>query len=352
MKSWRKAVRALVLIIILAIVFVVIAHLVGSAWNRRTPDGGINESMVLDINGSKQWINIYGQNKENPVLLYLHGGPGSATSAIDYAFVRKWSDIYTVVTWDQRNCGKSYDPSQKDLVLTRKILMEDGKELTEFLRKHLGVEKITLLGHSWGSLYGANLVLAYPQYYNLFIGTGQMVDPLENEKLFKQIARNWAEGDAEAMDLVEKLESESLNKEYFEARNELLERLGYGMMKDGADYPLLTTVAFNPNYSLADWWAYFRRDGSAYLNFLQSDEYEAFSLIGKFVYEVPYININGDKDYQANYQFAQKYFDALDAPKKDMVIMENTSHGLLESKSEEFSEILHAIFEKYQFVYQ
>lgn len=122
----------------------------------------------------------------------MHGGPGSATSEIDYAFTRKWADIFTVVTWDQRNCGKSYDKNQNNIKLTREIFMEDGKEMTEFLRKYLGVDKISILGHSWGSSYGANLVQAYPNYYNLYIGTGQIVDIVENEKAFKEEAIKWA----------------------------------------------------------------------------------------------------------------------------------------------------------------
>ena len=122
----------------------------------QTPDGGINKSMYIDVNGTRQWINIYGKDMDNPVLLYLHGGPGSATSDIDYAFTRKWSDVYTVVTWDQRNCGKSYDAGQNDTVLTRELFMADGKEVTEFLLNYLLKDKITILGHSWGSIYGAN----------------------------------------------------------------------------------------------------------------------------------------------------------------------------------------------------
>ena len=97
---------------------------------------------------------------------YLHGGPGSSTSAIDYAFTRKWADVYTVVTWDQRNCGKSFHAEQNETVLTKELFMQDGKALTEFLLDYMGREKLTILGHSWGSCYGANLVLAYPEYYD------------------------------------------------------------------------------------------------------------------------------------------------------------------------------------------
>ncbi len=91
---------------------------IGQKIYNRTPEDGINEEMYVDINGTKQWISIYGQDKDNPVLLYLHGGPGSSTSSYDYVFTRKWSDVYTVVTWDQRNCGKSYSSDQNDTALT------------------------------------------------------------------------------------------------------------------------------------------------------------------------------------------------------------------------------------------
>ncbi|MBY0584445.1 alpha/beta hydrolase [Murdochiella sp. Marseille-P8839] len=338
--------------IFMLLILVVIAHVVGRAWNKRTPRDGINESMVVDVNGSRQWINIYGQNKKNPVLLYLHGGPGASTSAVDYVFTRKWSDIYTVVTWDQRNCGKSYDASQNDFVLTKAILLEDGKQITEFLRKHLGVDKITILGHSWGSLYGANLVQMYPQYFTLFIGTGQLVDPVENEKAFKEAAAKWAESDTEAMQLVEKLKPEEMDQEYVDARNSLLTKFGYSMMKDGTDYNFLTTVLFNPHYSLTDWLVYLQEDSRGYLEFFRSDALEDFSIKDKFVYSVPYININGDMDFQANYQLAQNYYEGVIAPAKGMIIMKNTSHGLLESKSEEFSNVVHDIFEKYKRLYK
>lgn len=65
-------------------------------------------------------------------------------------------------------------------------------------------------------------------------------------------------------------------------------------------------------------------------------------------YPIPYVNINGDMDYQANVELAQAYFDAVRAPQKDLYLMKNASHGLLELKSEEFSELLHQVSKKYR----
>ncbi len=340
-----KILKWAALAVLALVVLLLLVRAAGRAIYGRTPDGGINESMVIEINGTEQWINIYGQDRDNPVLLYLHGGPGSATSDIDYAFTRKWADVYTVVTWDQRNCGKSYDPKQNDTVLTRQLLMTDGKEVTEFILDYLSKDRITVLGHSWGSIYGANLVLEYPEYYACFIGAGQLVDCLENEEAFRQQAILWAAGDSETMQLVQQLTPGCLTTEHIGAKNAILQKYGFDMMVNGSDYNLFTTVLFNPNYSLADWIRYFNRDMRVYLDFLASGEFASFSLKDRVDYPVPFYNINGDRDYQTNWQLAQAYFEAVNAPYKQMFLMEHMTHGLLESDSEGFSALVHQIAE-------
>lgn len=264
-----KVLKKLVCIFLILIALILILHYIGSLINKRTPTGGINEFMYVEINETKQWINIYGENKNNPVLLYLHGGPGSSTSEIDYAFTRKWADIFTVVTWDQRNCGKSYNKSQNNITLTKDMLMEDGKEMTEFIKSYLNVDKITLLGHSWGSIYGANLALAYPDCYNLFIGCGQLVDIVGNEEAFKKEAIKWAKNDEETLKLLEKVHPEDITPDSIKAKNKILKKYGYNIMKDGADYFFSATILFNPNYSVKDWFSYFKRDKEMYLEFFE-----------------------------------------------------------------------------------
>lgn len=333
-----------VLLVILALIAAFfLVRAVGKFIYSQTPNGGINESMYIEVNGTKQWINIYGEDIDNPVLLYLHGGPGSATSDIDYAFTRKWADVYTVVTWDQRNCGKSYDEGQNDVVLTRDLFMTDGKEVTEFIQEYLSKDKITILGHSWGSIYGANLALEYPEYYECFIGSGQLVDCLENEEAFKQEAALWTQDDEEALKLVEQLTPGNMSMEHINAKNTIMQKYGYDMMVNGSDYNLIATIIFNPNYSVADWLNYFKRDMSIYLDFFASEEFASFSLKDRVDYQMPFYNINGDKDYQTNCQLGQEYFEKVKAPYKQMYLMENMTHGLLESDSEGFSEIVHQI---------
>ncbi|MCM1315071.1 MAG: alpha/beta hydrolase [Prevotella sp.] len=333
------------IILLSIIVIFLICRFIGQKVNSKTLTDGINENMYVDINGTKQWISIYGQNKDNPVLLYLHGGPGSSTSLYDYAFTRKWSDVYTVVTWDQINCGKSYSSDQNDTILTYDLMMSDSIEITKYLLDYLGKDKITLLGHSWETYLGSNLALQYPEYYECYIGTGQLVDFYQNEVAFKEEAVKWVGNDKEDKQLIEKLTIGDFSMEYYGARNALMEKYRYDIFADGTDYNLITTQIFNPYYSLWDFYKYINADFSIYENFLNSEEFSKFSLLGKTDYQIPFYNINGDKDYQTNYLIAQEYFDSVIAPYKKMYIMKDTTHGLLESKSEEFSEILHEIAE-------
>ena len=329
---------------LLAVLFII--RWIGRGLNQRVPEGGVNTSMYVDVNGSKQWISIYGQDRNNPVLLYLHGGPGSATSLFDFAFTRKWSDVYTVVTWDQRGCGKSFDKSHPETI-TADIMMSDGKVMTEFLRDYLHVDKITLLGHSWGSYLGANLALAYPEYYEAFIGTGQFIDSDENERRLHEAALAWSENDLEGRGMVDAwARSREQGEDDFLLRSRIMDRYGYGMMKDGSDYNLFMTVLCNPYYSIQDMLDSIRYEDdmfTPYGAFVKSEGFREMSLLGRYDYAMPFYNIDGDMDYQTNFELACEYFSKVNAPEKELFVLKNATHGLLESRSEEFSGLVHRI---------
>lgn len=334
----------IVVLSLLAVLFII--RWIGRGVNRRVPEGGVNVSMCVDVNGSRQWIHIYGQDRNNPVLLYLHGGPGSATSLFDYAFTRKWSDVYTVVTWDQRGCGKSFDKAHP-ATITADIMMNDGKVMTEYLRDYLQVDKITLLGHSWGSYFGANLALAYPAYYEAFIGTGQVIDLEENERRLYEAALVWSENDPEGREIVDRwARSREQGKDDYLLRNRIMDRYGYGMMKDGRDYSFFLTVLCNPDYSIREILDSIRYGDNVfapYSSFLKSRGFLEMSLLGRYDYAMPYYNIDGDMDYQTNFELACEYFSKVNAPEKELLVMKYATHGLLESRSEEFSALLHRL---------
>jgi pimeloyl-ACP methyl ester carboxylesterase len=143
--------------------------------NINTPEG-IEVLEELAIGGSKQWISIRGLNRANPVLLMIHGGPGSPTMPISWAFQTPWEDFFTVVQWDQRGVGKNFlgaDTTALAPTMTVERMVTDAEEVTAHLRTRLGKDKIVVLGFSWGTQIGAHLARRRPEWLHAYVGVGQ-----------------------------------------------------------------------------------------------------------------------------------------------------------------------------------
>jgi len=139
-----------------------------------TPNG-IEQSGYVRIGGIDQWIQIRGEDKSNPVLLWLNGGPGYSVLSRTL-FFRGWEKYFTVVMWDQRGEGRSLEKSGAGIASTMTIprMAEDGIALADYVRKRLGKEHIILLGHSWGSILGVEMARRRPDLFSVYIGTGQV----------------------------------------------------------------------------------------------------------------------------------------------------------------------------------
>ena len=143
-----------------------------------TPEG-LEVLEEVSIGGSRQWISIRGLNRANPVLLMIHGGPGSTTMPISWAFQTPWEDFFTVVQWDQRAAGKNFrtaDTTALASTLTVDRMVSDAKEMVAHLRKRLGKDRIVVLGFSWGTQIGLQLAQRRPEWLYAYVGVGQYTD--------------------------------------------------------------------------------------------------------------------------------------------------------------------------------
>ncbi len=287
-----------------------------------TPDG-IDEAKYVEVGGIQQWITIRGEHRNNPVLLFLHGGPGDATNPWGYAGFRLWLKHFTVVQWDQRGAGRTFgknrDAAREAITLAR--MTQDGVELADVLRRHLRKNKIVLVGHSWGSILGVHMVKARPELFYAFVGTGQVGDP----------AASYTVAHRELLKKAEALKDERALRELREVGPPpYADGRGYGVQRrwsnffEGADAFIASMVGFAlgaPGYTLRDYndWL----DGqivSGERLVAQSSALEARTLAGDFA--VPVFVIQGVEDFTTPTSLARSFVDSIRAPAKAFVTIE------------------------------
>ena len=144
---------------------------------------GIDESGFVQIGGIEQWIAIQGQDRANPAILYLHGGPGEAQSPFLDQF-KPWQRDFTVVNWDQRGAGKTYEKNGEAAMPAFNLdrVVNDAIELAEYARKKLGKKKLILVGQSTGSLLGLKVAQRRPELFYAYVGTAQFVSVIRNSE--------------------------------------------------------------------------------------------------------------------------------------------------------------------------
>jgi len=150
-----------------------------------TPDG-IQESYKTKLGGVEQWVNVRGQDKGNPMVLFIHGGPASPLIPTIWQFQRPWEEYFTIVNYDQRGAGKSYgetDPATVSDSIHIQRYIDDAIELAEYLKTRYHQKKLILMGHSWGTVVGMGAALKRPDLFYAYVGVGQVISTHESERV-------------------------------------------------------------------------------------------------------------------------------------------------------------------------
>jgi pimeloyl-ACP methyl ester carboxylesterase len=287
--------------------------------------GGIDEAKYLKLGGIEQWVTIRGEDRANPVVLVLHGGPGDATNPWGYAGFRAWLKTYTVVQWDQRGTGRTLGrngPASAETV-TIDRLVEDGVELADALRRSLRKDKIILVGHSWGSVLGVLMAKAKPELFYAFVGTGQVVSgdlTRQNQVAYDAVlAKARSSGDARAVRELEEIgrpprkdgRGHQVQRRWanlFEGADSFIASMGWL----GLTAPGYTTKDVN------DWF-----DGqnlSAERLMRQEQALGSAALTGRFA--VPVFVIQGAEDFTTPTSLARAFVDGIEAPQKAFVTID------------------------------
>jgi pimeloyl-ACP methyl ester carboxylesterase len=302
-----------------------------------TSPNGIDEAKYVEIGGIEQWITIRGEDRQNPVLLLLHGGPGDATNPWGYAGFRAWLKRFTLVQWDQRGSGRTLGRNGASLAPTITIdrMTEDGIELAQWLRKTLQKDKVVLVGHSWGSTLGVFMAKARPDLFHAFVGTGQVADPARNyavayDELLKK-AR--AVGDQQAIQELKEIGPPP----YATGRGYAVQRK-WANLFEGADSFIASMLGFAlgaPGYSMRDINDWFEGQMvSADRLVPQTSTMPAQRLSGEFA--LPVFVIQGAEDFTTPTSLARDYVNAISAPRKTFVAIDGGGHFAVFMKPDVF----------------
>ena len=304
----------------------------------------IHEQAYLPIGGIEQWVQIMGADRRNPVLLIVHGGPGSTWDPFTDLF-RDWERHFTMVYWDQRGAGKTYrktgDAIRKTMTIER--MRDDGIELADHLRQHLGGRPIIVLGHSWGSMLGVAMVQKRPDLFAAFVGTGQVVNMVEAERAgrLETLRRAQAAGRADAVQELQGLGEPP----YDDIQKLVIERKWAGTFDTPSD------AAFDKNWRNPEWFTKADSDErfkawlfSNYIMFGSERQDGPFMAVdldqSSPLFRIPVIFIQGADDHITPTFLVADYERGITAPYKRLMLLPGGGHNAVFAMKDAFLEAL------------
>lgn len=298
----------------------------------------IQEARYVSIGGVDQWVSIRGQDRTNPIILVVHGGPGGSMIANGY-FLRGWEKEFTLVEWDQRGAGKTFarlgaGGSGK---LSADTIAQDGIEVSQWVERRLGQRKVILLGHSWGTMVASQMARLKPEFFSAYVATGVVVEAARGEQLNYDalLRRLTAEGDAKALGRLAaiprppytQLAQLGAERALVMAHPAPSERTLQGRVN--------RTAVISPDFSLKDLWAHgVSQQYSGRVLYPEIASYSAYAHGTTF--RMPVFIIQGDEDMQTPALQAQEYFTRLTAPSKRLVLLPSGGHRAIIAMPDQF----------------
>ena len=287
---------------------------------------------TVRLGGADQWVLQRSEDIANPLVLFLHGGPGTSQLTANRRNTRSLERSFTVVNWDQRGAGKSYRAIRDNDRMNIDQFVQDTRDLTLFLLDRYGQERLVLVGHSWGSVIGAMTAAAHPDLYHCYVGVGQLANMAEGEAVSYRWTLQQARErrDTRAIHALVAMGAPPYAGDWQKAtvrQRALLARFGGEVhhSQRGALGPVLTALLFSREYTYLDRVNYFRGIfGSMRLLWPELMDVDLFEAVPEIA--VPVVFAEGRHDMECPSQIAARYFSVLKAPSKELVWFEGSAH--------------------------
>lgn len=310
--------------------------------------GSLSEKIHVQINGVDQGMFIKSRNIHNPVLLFVHGGPGMPEYWLTQRYPIGLEDHFTVAWWEQRGTGLSYHDIQPE-GMTAEQFVADTIEVTRYLLNRFGQEKIYLMGHSWGSYIGVQAAAQAPELYYAYIGMGQVSYQIQSEQLAYEYALAYHRQNGDQR-MVRKLEAAPpttnvpLPAAYEALRDEYMHTAGIGTTREMKS---VITGIFLPSWQFREYTLTEKVNlwrGKVYSrsrDFGLWDTMQATDLTQQVAeLSIPVYFFHGRYDYTCAYPLARTFFDELQAPLKGFYTFEHSAHSPLFEEPEKALRIL------------
>ena len=310
----------------------------------------ISEKKFIDIGGVKQGMFIRSRNINNPILLYVHGGPAFPNYFLIDKFKPGLEDYFTVCYWEQRGGGLSYTSGVTLESMNFNQLASDAIEVTNYLRERFGKEKIYIMAHSGGTPIALLAVARTPKLFYAYIGMGQITSQAQSEKIAYSymLEQYLANGNPKAVNKLQKYnvsEADSNLGRYYRSaiRDKYMHELGIGTMRHMKSVfwsifiPVWTCKAYTIKEKIAIW-----RSKFSFLpkTNLINEMLETDFTVKVPALEVPVYFLSGKYDLTVNIDLSKAYLVKIHAPLKGFYTFNNSAHSPLFEEPELVRKII------------
>ena len=302
----------------------------------------ISEEKFVLINGIEQWVTIKG-NGTKPIILFIHGGPGSPISPFVDVMYKDLEKDFIIVQWDQRGTGKTYGQNSppdeltpdylKANPLTLEQMTNDGVEVSKFLLKYLNKQKLILFGTSWGSALAVKMTTKQPELFYAYVGHSQIVNPTIDEKFYSKVYKMAEKNkDKDAIDILNTIGkppySRAKNAGLFFRIIKKYERLNVTPAPENWFQlsPSYDNDLDNKNRADGDDYSFVNYVGDEKLG-VQAISSGINLLKDNLEFKMPVYFIQGREDIMTSKESSKQYFKKIKAPKKEYYLVPNTAHG-------------------------
>lgn len=313
---------------------------------------GVNEGIYIPLGGQEQYLLISGKNAENPVIIWLHGGPASPDTFENYIFQDKLTDEYTFINWDQRGCGRTYfHNAENDFsneTATFEQAQSDLNELVDYACERFNTEKVIIVGHSYGTMLGSQYALNYPDKVSAYIGVGQVVS-IESDIYSYEDAFAKAVACGDDTGAMETAYNKYIdNKTIVNMINLRNQTNKYHIAEKSAN--TIWEGITSPYMGIDDLRWFFKQiesiDKFIELNqqlfdYIMTADVRDYGL----EYQVPVGFISGSDDWTTPVKYSEDYYNSISAPKKQFSLIDGCGHSPQYDSPEEFCDKLRSMLE-------